>query len=226
MVSFSAYQLLLHASHSAEELELALSPPEILQQMHELKALTAQKNVPKLTVRREVLELEKKLHSLLTFEDRFRRKTQRETLKTTALREQLARMRKRLAACEDKDLHKKMDKVTHLLGESLVRQEVAEEISRAAAEKPQESEPETVRRKQLQKLQEHLHALQSRLTLLEEKEVSPKQLERVKQTLALIEGKVQALYRQFGEEVPAQKAKHTLLFGPWREKEAEKTESS
>lgn len=226
MVSFPAYDLLLHASRSAEEVELVLSPPEILQQMHELKALTAQKNVPKLTVRREVLDLEKKLHSLLTFEDRFRRKMQRETLKTTALREQLARMRKRLAACEDKDLHQKMDRVTHLLGESLVRQEVAEDISRTEAEKPTESEPEVVRSKQLQMLEEHLHAVQRRFAFLEEKEVPAEQLERVKQTLALIEGKLQAAHRQLGEEAMTKKAKHTLLFGPGREKEAEKTESS
>lgn len=226
MVSLPAYDLLLHASRSAEEMEFALSPPEILQQMHELKALTAQKNVPKLTLRREVLELEKKLHSLLVFEDRFRQKKNLETMKVTALREQLARMRKRLAACEDKDLHKKMDKVTHLLGESLVRQEVTEDISRTEAEKPTEGEPEVVRRKQLQMLEEHLHTVQRRLTFLEEKEVPAEQLERVKQTFALIEGKVQALHRQLGEEATTKKAKHTLLFGPWREKEAEKTESS
>jgi len=215
MASLSAYQLLLSAAQHAEELELTISPPEIIQQVQELKDLTAQKHLPKLTLRREILELEKKLHLLLSVEQRVRREKQQESVRVEAVKEQMAILRKRLVACEDKDVHKKIDKVTHLLGESLLRQDVAEEIadevSRTTEEKQKEKLPEEARRKQLQQLEERLQSFQKKLQFLE---ADGEQAAAVRKLFAVIEGKVQALRRQYGlPETPVKKAKHTLLFG-------------
>ncbi|MDP3640044.1 MAG: hypothetical protein Q8R53_02465 [Nanoarchaeota archaeon] len=211
MTSLSAYQLLLSASHHAEELELTISPPEIMQQVQEIKELTAQKQVPKLTLRREILELEKKLHLLLSVEQRVRREKQQESVRVEAVKEQMSILRKRLVACEDKDVHKKIDKVTHLLGESLLRQDIAEEVAEAEAPRPEEPPGEEQRRKQLLQLEERLQSLQKKLQFLG---ADGEQAAAVRKLFAVIEGKVQALRRQYGlPETPVKRGKHTLLFG-------------
>lgn len=198
-----------------------------MQQVQELKDLSAQKHVPKLTLRREILELEKKLHLLLSVEQRVRREKQQESIRVEAVKEQMSILRRRLAASEDKDVHKKIDKMTHLLGESLLRQDVAEEVaaevSRAAEEKPEEQKDEQ-RRKQLQQLEGRLQSFQKKLQF---SGADGEQAAAVRKLFAVIERKVQALRRQYGlPETPVKKAKHTLLFSPHVEKgEREGSES-
>ena len=96
--------------------------------------------------------------------------------------------------------------------EDLIRKlKLGELILKFWKDSGKEKLPEEARRKQLQQLEERLQSFQKKLQFLE---ADGEQAAAVRKLFAVIEGKVQALRRQYGlPETPVKKAKHTLLFG-------------
>ncbi|MDP3989609.1 MAG: hypothetical protein Q8Q01_00190 [archaeon] len=124
MVSINAYLLLQKAATISQQKWDAVSKQEIQKKINEIKYLSSQKKVPKLSLRKEVIHLENKLERVFEMEESFSSRKREESLKITSLKRQIAAMQKRLAACDEKDLQKKVDRLTHLLGDYLARQEV------------------------------------------------------------------------------------------------------
>jgi len=124
MVSINAYLLLQKAATISQQKWDAISKQEIQKKINEIKYLSSQKKVPKLSLRKEVIHLENKLERVFEMEESFSSRKREESLKITSLKRQIAAMQKRLAACDEKDLQKKVDRLTHLLGDYLARQEV------------------------------------------------------------------------------------------------------
>lgn len=124
MVSINAYILLQKAAAISQQKWDAVSKQEIQKKINEIKYLSSQKKVPRLSLRKEVIHLEHKLERIFEMEESFSSKKREESLKVTSLKRQIAAMQKRLAACDEKDLQKKVDRLTHILGDYLARQEV------------------------------------------------------------------------------------------------------
>ncbi len=131
MSSLAAVQFLVKASHLAQQSKVQIPKDEILKKIGEIKYLSAQKKIPKLSLRKEIVHLEHKLNSIFELDTMLAAQRRRESAKVAALKRQIAALRKNLTAIEDKDLHKKVDRLTHVLGSSLAKKETAREVSLA-----------------------------------------------------------------------------------------------
>ena len=169
--------------------------------------MSAQKKIPTITLRKEIIHLEQKLQSIFDIEKKLLTEEKRESTKVQTLKKQISTLRARLASVEDKDLQKKVDKLSHLLGECLAKSNVAEDV--ALTHKVTEElkissppkEPLAIAK---------VHALESRLKVLKQviegkKNNNPEMVELLEEKISLIESKLK------GYDQP-RRVKHTMIF--------------
>jgi len=128
MGSFKAMLLLMKVARISEQQQFSFSKQEIVSKINEIKYLSSQKKVPKLTLRKEILHLENKLTGVLNLEKKVLKKRKEESAKVTSLKRQITYLKHQLAACEDKTLNQRVDKLTHLLGDSLAHIDTSNNI--------------------------------------------------------------------------------------------------
>src|SRR3989344_7429436 len=128
MGSFKAMLLLMKVARISEQQQFSFSKQEIISKINEIKYLSSQKKVPKLTLRKEILHLENKLTVVLNLEKKVLKKRKEESAKVTSLKRQITYLKHQLAACEDKNLNQKVDKLTHLLGDSLAHIDASKKV--------------------------------------------------------------------------------------------------
>ncbi len=116
---FKAQIVLMKLARLTEQKQSSFSKQEIISKINEIKYLSAQKKVPKLTLRKEILHLENKLTSILDLEKSVLKNKKQESVKVTALKRQITYLKRQLAACTDKNLNQKVDQLSHMLGDSL-----------------------------------------------------------------------------------------------------------
>ncbi len=228
----NASQVLLRAAQHYQKEKLTFSREEISKRINEIKYLSAQKKVPKLTLRKEIIHLENKLQGVYELERKMATQKRQESAKVTALKRQNAELQKKLAAAEDKDLQKKVEKLTQLLGEYTAQRGVREDVALALAEvqgvkatplKIPAEEPN------LDVVQQRLDALQDRLKMLKQevditKELKKKIPPQLEKSVDLIQQKVNEMYTRYPQLLQKRMAafappiiekkevKHTLLF--------------
>lgn len=129
MNSLRTRQLLLNAAHEYKREVESFSKSEISKQINEIKYLSAQKRVPKLTLRKEIVHLESKLKSILELEKKLAKKKSKEQRKITSLKRQITTLKNKLHVSEDKDLTKKVEKLSHLIGDYLAKCGTSEEVA-------------------------------------------------------------------------------------------------
>ena len=88
----------------------SFSKQEIVKKLNEIKYLTTQKRIPKLTLRKEILHLESKLKKILQLEKRIAKEEKKDSTKVKALKAEVETLKNKLNAAEDKDLAKKVQK--------------------------------------------------------------------------------------------------------------------
>ena len=212
MTSFRTIQLLGRIASVAQHEKESFSKLEIVKKINEIKYLSSQKKVPKLTLRKNhpsgsqlkgVMELERKL--LL--------EKNKESTKVIALKRQMEMIRNKLHADEG-DMDKKVERLSHLLGEHLARKEVSREVTFAegvnALPTEKKKDPETAAK--VMKLQRHLELLKSELRLHKELETkNPEELRALEDKIAVIEEKLQRYKSLLPEQKPIE-IKHKLLF--------------
>jgi hypothetical protein len=128
MASLTAYNLLVKAARVSMKREEAFSKKEISKKLNEIKYLASQKKVPKLSLRKEIIHLENELEKIFLVEDILIRREKQDSVRISALKNELAKLRHRLAMSEDKDLQKKVDKLSYLLGECLSQRGVQQDV--------------------------------------------------------------------------------------------------
>ena len=136
MGSLRSMQLLLTAARQLEQERLSFSRQEIVKKINEVKYLSAQKNVPKLTLRKEIIHLEDRLKGVFTLEKKLHQKEKADKNKVSSLKRQVTILRKKLEACKDQDVNRRLEKVTHLIGEFLAKHgtEIDVELSKQLVE--------------------------------------------------------------------------------------------
>src|SRR3989344_8505148 len=129
MVSLQFYDLMMKVASASERRKELFSREEISKKINEIKYLSAQKKIPRLTLRKEIIHLEHKLRGLDQIEQEFKRKEKRESVKVIALKKQISALKQKLAATEDKDIGRKVQKLSFLLGECLAKKEVQMDVN-------------------------------------------------------------------------------------------------
>ncbi len=117
------------ATQAYAQLKHQMPREKISKRIEELKYLTAQKTVPRLSIRKEVLHLEEQMNSILHVEKALQEQEHKESERITALKKQNTFLRKRLAVSEDKDLQKKVDKLSHLLAEAVAHKDIRRDVA-------------------------------------------------------------------------------------------------
>lgn len=185
MSFFNALQLLTDVAHEYQRERETFSTAEITARINEIKYLSAQKKVPKLSLRKEIVHLENKLATVVDIEQRLAKHKKQDSVKEKTLKGRIKELQSRLAAAEDKDMQKKLDHLSQLLGDYLAKKTTEEEVKAAIAElklvqaekiKPMaRGEPETVLRSievpanmqpRIKELQQRLEMLKGELELL------------------------------------------------------------
>ncbi len=129
MTSLKTKKLLKEVSQTLQKERETFSKQEIVKKMNEIKYLSKQKKVPKLSLQKEIRHLEKKLTGIFELEKKMLKSKKSESSKVTILKKQIGQLKKRIAANEQKDLHKKVEKLSHLLGELMAKQETKKSVS-------------------------------------------------------------------------------------------------
>ena len=128
MYSLYTRQLLAIAAHWYQKEREVFSRAEIAARLNEIKYLSAQKKVPKLTLRKEIVHLERQLQSVFELEKRLLKTEKQESAKVTVLKKQITQLKKQLATLGDQDIHSKVEKVAFLIGDCLAKKDAQEEV--------------------------------------------------------------------------------------------------
>lgn len=205
------------ASQAYAQSTRQLPKEKISKRIEELKYLTSQKSVPRLSIRKEVLHLEEQLKTILEVEKALQQQEKRESEKITELKKQNEALRKRLAAAEDKDLQKKVDRLSHLLASLAAKKDVKTDIAlkqgkKKAAEKKEEGERAPTFT--VEELEQRLGSLKQLLELKKSQSAEPEVISQIEDRVNLIQEKIEQLKQEKlepeNQETPI--VKHTLLF--------------
>ncbi len=216
---------LVLATQAYAQLKRQIPKEKITKRIEELKYLTAQKKVPRLSVRKEVLHLEEQLNSILNVEKALQEQEHKESERVTALKKQNAFLRKRLATTEDKDLQKKVDKLSHLLAEAVARKDIRRDVALsqrvAAVVKPKQIITPLAAKPSVDLLQQKLLQLKQ---MLEQQKEQGAALE----VTSLLENRVKAVEEKINSlKEEKSMVKHTMIMSaPVIIKEAEDQEFS
>ncbi|HLC82130.1 MAG TPA: hypothetical protein VJH68_05735 [Candidatus Nanoarchaeia archaeon] len=192
------------------------SKEEIVKRINEIKYLSSQKKVPKLTLRKEIIHLESKLRQVFELEKELLQQEKKESAKIILLKDEIGLLKKRIALSEDKDLQKKVDTLSNLLGESLAKQTIIEEI--AVARKASDEHKQVVRQNKqrtefVSSLLERLQGIKQELS--RKGDLSQPVLQKITEKIKRIEERLQAKISGSQPAAPAiteEKSRHTLIF--------------
>lgn len=121
---------LLHAAAAARDARTkSINKKEIKTKIGEIKYLSTQKNVPRLSLRKEIVHLEQKLQHVFDLEERLLKNEKNESQKVVSLKKQIDSLKNRLNSSEDKELQKKVSKLYHILTELLAKSELKRDVA-------------------------------------------------------------------------------------------------
>ena len=200
-------QFLVNVARQYQRERETFSRQEIVAKINEIKYLSAQKKIPRITLRKEILHLENKLKGVMEMEQQVLRQKQQESAKVKTLKHQIAVLKERLAATGDKDLHKKVERLTHLLGEHAAKKNVRDEVALSRSvmvEQKAFSLPTMPDSERLNRLEQRLNLLKQEVEIQKHQGNST---DAIEQKITLLEQKLQ----EYSSKEPAQ-IKHTILF--------------
>ncbi|PIZ51664.1 hypothetical protein COY27_03025 [Candidatus Woesearchaeota archaeon CG_4_10_14_0_2_um_filter_33_13] len=226
MGSLKALQLLVTAAQILEDGRQTFSRQEIVKKINEIKYLSAQKQVPRLSLRKEVIHLENQMKSVFSLEKKLKEKEKGEKHKVAALKRQITHLRKKLEASEDKDLNLRLEKLTHLIGDFMAKHgteldvELSEKIikeldikekkvkekkvkvnktvAQETIEQNYKLSPEEIT--SFNRLQNHLQSLKHELEIHKQLETqNPEVMKSIEDRTAVVEKKISDLYEKYPE---------------------------
>ena len=215
MVSISTQHLLARTAQLYNVKHRAFSKEEIVRKVNEIKYLSSQKKVPKLTLRKEIVHLENKLQIIFNLEKQIFEHEKKESAKVAAMRKEMAALKERLAQSEDKDLRMKVDRLSHVLGETLAKKSSIEDVALSTKIVKEYQRKDDDKRKKLTLI----HALDERLKILkmelaDRTELNPTVAEKLNAQIKLIEERLQRFLPRTEVPVEREKVQHKMIFYP------------
>lgn len=230
MVSITTQRLLENLAENYRAERESYSRQEIVKKMNEIKYLSSQKKIPKLSLRKEIIHLENKMKGIFELEKQLEAERKRSNRKVGALKGQITILRKKIAASEDKDVHKKMDQLSHLLGENLAKKEISRDVAfqRIIYNKPLEKgvTEEDIQEK-LNYLHDKVRLLKHELNVPGKTDIAESKMNLLQAKIAMIESKIAKISTKPEPEVfiHEDKPKHTMIFAsPVKNEESIKNE--
>lgn len=213
MSSLQAYQLLVNAAKLYQAERETFSKEEIIRKINQIKYLSEQKNVPVMDIKKEILHLQNKFGYLGELEKRFNQQRKSESVKVNALKKEITELKKKLALAKEKDLHKKVEKLSFMLGEILAKQgsKIDVELSKKVVEEIKKDRKlpffpvVKIDRKMLTKMEELklVNSLRKKLKDLKEEmslnSGSPEKIQLLQNKIDLIERKLEPYYQKYPE---------------------------
>src|SRR3989344_7259305 len=132
MSSLKAMQLLSKAASIAQGERETFSRDGVSKKIQDIKYLSSQKKVPRLSLRKEVILLENQLQKVVEVEEKLNKEKEKESITVAALKQQITILKNKLKAVEDVSLEKKVNHLSFLLGEHLARKEIPGEVALSA----------------------------------------------------------------------------------------------
>ena len=214
MTSLKAQQLLWTLAKQYTKQKTTFSRSEIVTKINEIKYLAGQRNVPRLSLQREIQYLEHKLQGVYEIEKKMLVQKAHESARVRMMKKEIIKLRSRLAMSQDKDLQKKVEKLSNLLANQAAKKEVRNEIE--LQEKFKEFKknrviPEESREEKIKNLQAKLEPLK---LILNRVKVDPAKVMMLNQQISFLENKLNELLQEglMPPEVVKEEVKHTLLF--------------
>jgi hypothetical protein len=213
MASLTTRALLTRAAEAYIGEKKAFSKEEIVKRVNEIKYLSSQKKVPKLTLRKEIIHLETRLQDIFELEKKMYAKEKAESIKVSALKKEITLLKKRIATSEDKDLQKKVDKLSHLLGETLARKVSVEDVALTR----EISHKDKVNLKSGKNKLEMVQTLLDRLKIVRKevmarKEINPKIVEKMEEKIDTIGKKLMSYFPEEAPVIVENKPRHKIIF--------------
>lgn len=234
MSSYQAKALLVKAASYYLRQKEAVSKIEIRKKINEIKYLSAQKKVPKISLRKEIIHLENTLEGIFELENALLLQQKRESVKINALKAEIAALKRLLSVSGDKDLRKKVDHLAHVLGSFKAKEEIGKDVAlswKAAAKEPREepsvpsiTDEQTIERVRL--LQERLEALKQELAVSKElrkdsgRAEEDSETKEIERKILLLETSLNKFYRENVSENRLERMKPVEM-KPEKEAEAE-----
>lgn len=128
MSHLKSKKLLTKAAKVQRNMKEKISRKEIEHKISEIKYLASQKDVPKLSLRKEIIHLENKLENVFEMEKKLLHKKQNESSKISSLKRQIDILKTRLEHAQDDELREKVSKLSHLLGDALAKSQSQTDI--------------------------------------------------------------------------------------------------
>lgn len=220
MSSLQAYQLLVNAARLYQAERETFSKEEIVRKINRIKYLSEQKNVPAMDIKKEIVGLQSRFRSLEELEKKVNFQKKSESAKINALKKEIAELKRRLSVAKEKDLHKKVEKLSYLLGEILARQgaKIDVELSKKVVDEIKKDKKlpffpvVKLDKKMLTKVEELrlVNYLRKRLKVLKEElatnTASLEKVQQIQKKIDLVEKKLEPYYRRYPEieaEVPS-----------------------
>jgi len=215
MTFLRTQQLMRLVAQAYHDEKSKVSKAEIQAKINEIKYMAGLKNVSRLNIRKEMVHLEHQLQGLYDMEKKVMMKKLRENKKEKMLKEEIARLRHKLALSADKDMHQKMERVSYMLGDYLAKErakkEVVESVKGLRHKKVkllQEKKSVIPTADRIQLLQERIEALKEMLEVHQELETSdPEKVKMIEQNIMMLETRLQQFISPVQQEV-----KHTMIF--------------
>ncbi len=121
MTSLKTIQLLLKVGENYQKQKETFSSKEISTKINEIKYLSAQKKVPRLTLRKSIVHLENEIKKITGLEEALAKQKKHESIKVALLKRQTAKLKKELETAKSEELKKKVNKLSYLLAELLAK---------------------------------------------------------------------------------------------------------
>lgn len=128
MSTLKAQQFLYKAASLTELQKETFSHEEIVKKVNEIKYLIDQKKTPRFIIKNEIQNLEEELKTVSNLEKSLQKSRSQESTQVKLLKKKIELLKKRLSIAEDKELPKKVEKLSHLLGEMLAKYGTQEDV--------------------------------------------------------------------------------------------------
>lgn len=208
MSSLKTKQLLSNVAKEHESSKRTFSKKEIKDKINEIKYLSSQKTVPKLSLRKEIMHLERKLESVFEIEKKLLKSKKSENSKVQSLKRQIMMLKKRLQSTQDEELRKKVAKLSHLLGDALAKSDSQKDIELSknilgAVDDIEEQRKNIHQNNQrvehrIRLVMNRLHMLKQELELNKKLEKGdPKQIQKITQGIGLLEKNLEMYKTKF-----------------------------
>jgi len=128
MVSLKAKQILVRAAKLTQRKEEKINRREIEKKIHQIKYLAGKKKISKATLKKQINSLERQLKGVLLLEKKLKSTKKAEDKKIKVFKEQIKDLKSKLVHAKDVTLRRKVNKLSHMIGDMLAQQDVRKEI--------------------------------------------------------------------------------------------------